>query len=76
MELESPPRFPWSRRDFISMITSDAYQQIAEDRADGIDYAEVSPTTPTLSLVTPRLAVFFLLASLALLVDIVLRRRS
>ncbi len=65
-----------SRRDFVSMVTSDAYQDIAADRAGGIAYAEVTPTTPEISLSTPRLVVLFLLASVGLVLDLVLRRRQ
>ncbi len=63
-----------SRRDFISMVTSDAYQEIAKDRAAGIAYAEVTPTTATINLVTPRLLVLILLLVLGVLVDYLLRR--
>ncbi len=65
-----------ARRDFISMVTSDAYQDIAETREGGIAYAEVTPTTPILSLTTPRLIVFLLLAAAGFFLDFVLRRRS
>ncbi len=65
-----------SRRDFISMVTSDAYQDIAATRAGGIAYAEVTPTTPEINLTTPRLIVLFLLASIGLVLDLVLRRRQ
>jgi uncharacterized protein (DUF1330 family) len=65
-----------SRRDFISMVTSDAYQDIAEVRAGGIDYAEVTPTLSGLNISTPRLMVFLLLLVPALLVDRVLKRRA
>ena len=65
-----------SRRDFISMVTSDAYQDIAAIREGGIAYAEVTPTTPEISLTTPRLLVLFLLASVGLVLDLVFRRRQ
>ena len=65
-----------SRRDFISMVTSDAYQDIVVDRAGGIAYAEVTPTTPEISLSTPRLVVFFLLVSIGFFLDLVLRQRE
>ncbi len=64
-----------SRRDFISMVTSDAYQEIAKDRAAGIAYAEVTPTTATINLVTPRLLVLILLLVLGVLVDYLLRKK-
>lgn len=65
-----------SRRDFVSMVTSDAYQDIVADRAGGIAYAEVTPTTPEISLSTPRLVVLLLLALVGLVLDVVLRRRQ
>ncbi len=64
-----------SRRDFISMVTSDAYQKIAKDRAGGIAYAEVTPNTSTLNLATPRLLVLILLLLPGVLVDYLLKRK-
>ncbi|MDP6377341.1 MAG: DUF1330 domain-containing protein [Pseudomonadales bacterium] len=63
-----------SRRDFVSMVTSDEYLKIARHRAGGIRYAEVTPTRATINLVTPRLAVLTLLALLAWLIDRQIRR--
>jgi hypothetical protein len=57
------------------MVTSDAYQEIARDRAGGIAYAEVTPTTSTLNLATPRLLVLILLMVPGVLVDYLLRRK-
>ena len=65
-----------SRRDFLSMVTSDAYQEIARTRAGGVDYAEVTPTRPQINLLTPRLVVFGVLLLLALVIDGLLRRRG
>ena len=65
-----------SRRDFISMVTSDEYQQIAQHRSGGIDYAEVTPTSAAINLVTPRLVIFGLLALLAWATNHLLRRNS
>jgi len=66
-----------SRRDFLSMVTSDPYQDIASrHRAGGIAYAEVSPTTATFNLASPRLLVALLLLAPLILVDWLLRRRQ
>jgi uncharacterized protein (DUF1330 family) len=66
-----------SRRDFLSMVTSDAYQDIASrHRAGGIAYAEVTPTTATFNLASPRLLVALLLLAPLILVDLLLRRRQ
>ena len=58
----------------MSPLTA-AYQEIAKDRAGGIAYAEVTPTTATLNLATPRLLILILLLVLGLLVDYLLRRK-
>ena len=65
-----------SRRDFLAMVTSDAYQEIARDRTSGIAYAAVSPTTPALNLAAPRLLVLILLLVPGLLIDCLLRRKT
>ena len=65
-----------SRRDFISMVSSSEYQRIAQTRAGGIDYAEVSPTRAGLNLMTPRFVVFVMVLVLAGLADALLRRRQ
>ena len=65
-----------SRRDFLSMVTSDAYQEIARDRTSGIAYARVAPSVSTLNLVTPRLVVLILLLAPGLLFDYLLRRKT
>ena len=63
-----------SRRDFIAMVTSDAYLEVARHRAGGMAYAEVSPTSARINLASPRLLVFVLLLVPALLMDYRLRR--
>lgn len=65
-----------SRRDFISMVTSDAYQEIANHRAEGIANAEVTPSNSIINLATPRLLVLLALLVLGLMTDYLLRRRS
>lgn len=65
-----------SRRDFISMVTSDAYLEGAKNRAGGIAYAEVSPTSAIMNLASPRLIVFLLLLAPALFFDYLLKNRS
>ena len=63
-----------SRRDFISMVTSDAYLEEARHRASGIAYAEVSPTSAIMNLASPRLIVFVMLLVPALFLDYLLKR--
>ena len=63
-----------SRRDFISMVTSDEYLTIAQHRSGGIEYAEVTPTRAAINLITPRFVVLTLLVVLALLIDRLIRR--
>lgn len=65
-----------SRRDFIAMVTSDAYQKIAQDRTSGIAHATVYPTTSTVNLASPRLLVLILVLVLGLLFDFLLRRKA
>ena len=65
-----------SRRDFIAMVTSPEYADIADERRGGLAYAEVTPTKPMFSLATPRLIVFIIMLMAAMLVDILLRRRA
>lgn len=65
-----------SRRDFIAMVTSDAYQAIARDRIQGIDYAAVYPTVSILSLANVRLWVLIILLVPAWLLDYLLRRTT
>lgn len=65
-----------SRRDFLAMVTSDAYQEIARDRTSGIAHAAVSPTTSTVNLAEPRLLVLILLLVPGLLFDYLLRRKA
>ena len=65
-----------SRRDFLAMVTSDAYQEIAQDRTSGLAHATVVPTTSTINLVTPRLLVLILLLVPGFLFDYLLRRKT
>ena len=65
-----------SRRDFIDMVTSKPYLEIAGHRAGGISHAEVAPTIAAFSLASPRLIVFLLLLVPALLRDRRLKQRS
>ena len=63
-----------SRRDFVSMVTSDEYLKIAQHRTSGIEYAEVTPTRASINLVTPRFVILVLLALLAWAIDRLIRR--
>ena len=63
-----------SKRDFISMVTSDEYLKIAQHRYAGIEYAEVIPTRASLNLVTPRFVILALLVLLAWTTDHLTRR--
>ena len=63
-----------SRRDFVSMVTSDEYLKIAQHRYAGIEYAEVIPTRASLNLVTPRFVILALLVLLAWTTDHLIRR--
>ena len=63
-----------SRRDFVSMVTSDEYLKIAQDRSGGIEYAEVTPTRADINLTTPRFVVLALLVVIALFIDRQIRR--
>ncbi|HIG60728.1 MAG TPA: DUF1330 domain-containing protein [Gammaproteobacteria bacterium] len=65
-----------SRRDFLAMVTSDAYQEIARDRTSGIAHAAVSPTNSTVNLAAPRLLVLILLLVPGVLFDYLLRRKN
>ena len=64
-----------SRRDFLSMISSQPFQQAAGIRAGGIAYAEVTPNTPGINLSTPRLIIFIALLLPGLLIDRLLRSK-
>ena len=63
-----------SRRDFVSMVTSDEYLKIAQNRSGGIEYAEVTPTRADINLTTPRFVVLALLVVIALFIDRQIRR--
>lgn len=65
-----------SRRDFLSMIASDAFQQAAQIRAGGIAYAEVTPNTSAINLSTPRTIVLFPILILGFLIDRLIRRKE
>ncbi len=58
-----------SRRDFVSMVTSDEYLKAAQHRSGGIEYAEVTPTRAGINLTTPRFVILALLVVIALFVD-------
>ena len=63
-----------SRRDFVSMVTSDEYLKTAQNRSGGIEYAEVTPTRADFNLTTPRFVVLALLVVIALFIDRQIRR--
>ena len=63
-----------SRRDFVSMVTSDEYLKIAQHRSDGIEYADVTPTRADFNLTTPRFVILALLVLIALATDRLIRR--
>jgi len=63
-----------SRRDFISMVTSDAYLEVLPHRTAGIKYDEFFPTRASFNLFSPRLIVLLVLTGIYLLVRIVMRR--
>ena len=63
-----------SRRDFIGMVTSDEYLEISKHRAGGIEYAEVTPTSATINLVTPRIIVLMLILLFAWVIDSLIKK--
>jgi len=63
-----------SRRDFISMITSDAYQENLPYRTAGIKYGEFFPTRSVFSIGSLRFVIFFALAAIYGLATLVMRR--
>ena len=63
-----------SRRDFISMITSDAYQEILPHRTAGIKYDEFFPTRAVFNISSLRFVILFALASIYVLATLVMRR--
>ena len=65
-----------SRRDFVSMVISDEWLKIAQNRSDGIEYADVTPTRADFNLTTPRFVILVLLALLAWAIDRLIRRAS
>lgn len=63
-----------SRRDFISMITSDAYQEVLPYRTIGIKYDEFFPTRAVFNISSPRFIILFILAAVYTLAVLVMRR--
>jgi len=63
-----------SRRDFISMITSDAYQEVLPHRTVGIKYDEFFPTRAVFNIGSPRFIILFVLAAIYALAALVMRR--
>ncbi|TDJ21531.1 MAG: hypothetical protein E2O58_13565 [Gammaproteobacteria bacterium] len=62
-----------SRRDFIAMVTSDAYLEIAGLRSAGIKFDEVFPTHAMFSVASPRLFIALLLAVIGLTIHFIWR---
>ncbi len=65
-----------SKRDFISMVTSDEYLEVFSKRTGGIEYATVTPSEATINMTTPRFIVLIFLALLGLFVDRLIKRRG
>ena len=65
-----------SKKDFISMVTSDEYIKIFSKRTSGIKYAVVASSEATINITTPRLVVLIFLALLGMFVDQLIRRRG
>ena len=63
-----------SRRDFISMITSDAYLENLPYRTAGIKYGEFFPTRAVFNIGSLRFVIFFALAGIYVLATFVMRR--
>ncbi len=63
-----------SRRDFISMITSDAYQEVLPYRTAGIKYDEFFPTRAIFNIASPRFIILSVLISIYALAALVMRR--
>ena len=63
-----------SRKDFFSMVTSDEYLEVFNNRAGGMEYAEVSATTAGINFTSPRLIFFMIIMGLAFLSDLFIKR--
>jgi len=63
-----------SRRDFISMITSDAYQEVLPHRTAGIKYDEFFPTRAVFTITSLRFVMLFVLVAIYSLGTLVMRR--
>ena len=63
-----------SRRDFISMITSDAYQEVLPHRTAGIKYDEFFPTRAVFNVASPRFIILFVLTAIYALATLVMRQ--
>ena len=63
-----------SRRDFISMVTSDAYLENLPYRTAGIKYGEFFPTRAVFNIGSLRFVIFFVLAGVYVLATFVMRR--
>ena len=63
-----------SRRDFISMITSDAYQEVLPHRTVGIKYDEFFPTRAVFTINSLRFVMLFVLVAIYSLGTLVMRR--
>ena len=63
-----------SRRDFISMITSDAYQEVLPHRTAGIKYGEFFPTRAVFNVASLRFIILFVLTAIYALATLAMRR--
>ena len=63
-----------SRKDFFSMVTSDEYLQVFNNRAGGMEYAEVSATTAGINFTSPRFIFFMIIIGFAFLSDLFIKR--
>lgn len=63
-----------SRKDFFSMVTSDEYLQVFNNRAGGMEYAEVSATTAGINFTSPRFIFFMIIICFAFLSDLFIKR--
>ena len=63
-----------SRKDFFSMVTSDEYLEVFNNRAGGMEYAEVSATTAGINFTSPRYIFFMIIIGFAFLSDLFIKR--
>ena len=63
-----------SRKDFFSMVTSDEYLEVFNNRAGGMEYAEVSATTAGINFTSPRFISFMIIICFAFLSDLFIKR--